>query len=73
LCLVQVKTNIKSKQLITANGKYDKNYKAFIFNVSPPDTSKVTKGEVEDKKIKGGKPFGLAKVLPVSFNIVEFA
>ncbi|MBX2901172.1 MAG: trypsin-like peptidase domain-containing protein [Cyclobacteriaceae bacterium] len=70
----QVRTNINNDEVITARGKFKKNYTVKPPYIIPPqDVNALYKKELQEVGAGQAKPFKIAEAIPVDINVVKEA
>ncbi|MBI1767411.1 MAG: trypsin-like peptidase domain-containing protein [Bacteroidetes bacterium] len=69
-----MRTNINNDEVITARGKFRKNYSAKApYLIPPKDIKALFEKEILEKGADESKPFRIAEAIPVDINIVQEA
>ena len=70
----QVRTNINNDEVITARGKFKKNYSAKApYLIPPKDIKALIEKEMLEIGTGESKPFRIAEAIPVDINVVQEA
>lgn len=70
----QVRTNINNDEVITARGKFKKNYSTKSpYLIPPKDIKALLEKEILENSTGETKPFRIAEAIPVDINVVQEA